>query len=703
MKNEPTITSNNVPLTDLKKKFLIQRKQNKNFQVIRPKINKILFICLFTFISYIACKNERNFFKSKNEIGNNEDEFISFRKFNITTVNLFNMHNYFENKYSKLEQANYTYSKKYNITKIDFTIGVYNEEKNIIYPSDLSLYNDVHVSCFLEIKNDTNTTEIYSIPDIHNNNYYKCTEFFNISEKVKFGIKIFHKKGSVIIYNEIILFPDKIKYNFYTEKDSLFDNELVEYEYNTLLNRTKDDRYNKTLMFIEYYMRPPICHLKRDVFNKSKDWIFNNIYNNYFCFCVGTNCLRLYAPHLCKYYKYMDIIEHNKHLYPKTDYIFIDFIFKELSSDDAFPVFEEMEKRNYPVHYITEKKDLNEKYCGDEPDCNKIIKVNRALYDYYADFIEKHLTTILKTKAVVSCKESSFHLVSNLFYMLEYITYIAVGHGVCYFKDYLFEENRIYGSKINNQIVIPPSKLLIEAAVKYGWKEENIIKLNLPRWDRYDNKDSRKVYLENYPEEEITSNSIFVMFTWRYNKWRENKDISPFYHDNITRILANDTLNEVLKNKNISLYFSFHRYVNMKYKKIYEDIIAKRKHIKFISQNDISHILAKTSLVVSDFSSIIFDLMYRRKPFVIFVPDSNDNNIYDLYTEDYSNLIYDMNHRKFNVTNHFFTVEETVEKIIYYINNNFTLDENLAKYYEIFGFKQGNNIDDFINYLKSLP
>jgi CDP-glycerol glycerophosphotransferase (TagB/SpsB family) len=702
MKNEATLT-NNLQLTNLKQKLLIQYRQKKNFQILKPQINKILFICLFFFISYITYKNKNKFFKSKDDIENNEDRYISFSNFNVTTINLFNMYQYFNKKYSKLEQANYTYSNKYNITKVDYTIGVYNEEKYLIYPSDLSLYNDVHVTCFLEIQNDTNITEIYSIPDIHNNNYFKCTEFYNISEKVKFGIKIFHKKDSVIIYNEIFLFPDKIKYNFYTENDSLFDNKLVEYEYNTLLDRTKDERYNKTLRFMEYYMNPPICQLKRNAFNDSNDWIFNNIYNNYFCFCVGEKCLRLYAPHLCKYYKYMDIIEHNRHVYPKTDYIFVDFIFKDLSSDDAFPVFEEMEKRNYPVHYITEKKDLIERYCGDDPYCNKIIKVNRALYDYYADFIEKHLTTILKTKAVVSCKENGFHFVSYLFYRLEYITYIAVGHGVCLFKDYLFEKTRIYGNKRNNQIVIPPSKILIEAAVKYGWSEENIIKINLPRWDRYNFEDTRKIYLENYPEEEITSNSILVMFTWRYNRWMEHKDISPFYHENISRILTNETLNEVLENKNMSLYFSFHRYVNKKYKKKYEDIIESRQHIKFISQNDISHVLGKTSLVVSDFSSIIFDLMYRRKPFVIFVPDSNDPNVVDLYTEDYSKLIDDMNHRKFNIANHFFTVEETVEKIIYYINNNFTLDEELLNYYENFGFKKGNNIDTFINYLKSLP
>ena len=405
------------------------------------------------------------------------------------------MYNFNKKKYYKLEQANFTYSNKFNMTRVDFTIGVYNEDKNIIYPSDLSLYNDAHVTCILSIGNDTNITEIYSVPDIHNNNYYKCIEYYNINEKAKFGIKIFSKRDSVIISNEIAFSPEEIQYNIYTENDQLFDREFIMKDYLELLSRLKDDKYNKNMQLIQYYRTRPIFLLKREAIKNINDWQFSNIYNNYYCYCVGKKCLRNYVPHSCKYNKYMDIIEQNRNVYPKTDYIFVDFIFKDLSSDDAFPVFEEMEKRNYSVHYITEKKDLIEKYCGDQSQCNKIIKVTSALYEYYADFIEKHLTTILKTKAVVSCKENGFHYVSYLFFKLEYLTYIAVGHGICYFKDYLFGKFRIYGNQRNNQIVIPPSKILIDVAVGYGWKRENIIKLNLPRWDRYDIEKGPKVYL----------------------------------------------------------------------------------------------------------------------------------------------------------------------------------------------------------------
>ena len=95
--------------------------------------------------------------------------------------------------------------------------------------------------------------------------------------------------------------------------------------------------------------------------------------------------------------------------------------------------------------------------------------------------------------------------------------------------------------------------------------------------------------------------------------------------------------------------------------------------------------------------------MYRRKPIIIFVPDSDEPDINNIYTNDYSQLIQAMNERKFNLENHFSTVQETVDKMIYYINNDFILDEKLKKFYETFGLKKGNSIDEFIEYLKNLP
>jgi CDP-glycerol glycerophosphotransferase (TagB/SpsB family) len=229
---------------------------------------------------------------------------------------------------------------------------------------------------------------------------------------------------------------------------------------------------------------------------------------------------------------------------------------------------------------------------------------------------------ILKSKAFISGKNNCYNSLSVLFYNIEYITYIAVGHGICYFKDYLYKENRLYGTQNNDKILIPPSEKVILLAKKYGWKDENIIKMNLPRWDKCNNEK-----LLNDGKNKFTNQSIFLMFTWRAIK--KEKDISYYYINNTISLLTNNNLKNVLNEYNITIYFSFHRFVEDKYRNKFNYIISNNKYINFINQNEISDCICKASLVISDFSSIIFDFMYRRKPFIIFTPDANDpfNNI----------------------------------------------------------------------------
>ena len=52
--------------------------------------------------------------------------------------------------------------------------------------------------------------------------------------------------------------------------------------------------------------------------------------------------------------------------------------------------------------------------------------------------------------------------------------------------------------------------------------------------------------------------------------------------------------------------------------------------------------------------------------------------------------------------NKFFTIEEVIKKIIYYINNNFELEKKLKIFYDSFKFKHQNSINQFIKYLKTI-
>ena len=629
----------------------------------------------------------------------NNNNLISFQNlitYDNIIFNSFDIFKAVKKMYFSLLDMNYTFSEEFNMVKLEYIMGFYDENKSLLIPSDMTLVNDLHFAFFLEL---SKKKIVNSLAYIYLGKYIKCTEIFKYGEKIKFGVAIFRRISHFKIYfytKEVINYAD-----LSNENDDIFNPKVVNYKFNSMVNEIKTDKLDRPFSLKKAYFRRPLFELRRNYVRNNSDWLFRNFYDEYFCYCIGANCLREPFYQSCKYLYYIVIIDRERYLYPKTDFIFVDFIFKNLASDDTYPVFEEMMRENYPAHYITEKEDIMEKYCQNDPHCQTIIPININTYFTYGDFFEKYLTLVLKTKAFVSGKEKHFHRVGYLFYRIEYVTYIGVGHGVCYFKDYLFDKNRIYGNKRNNKILIPPSKILVATAKKHGWKDKDIIKLNLPRWDRY-NKPIGQDKITDAFSGNITSNSILVMFTWRMNKKYWNYEISPYYIENMTKLIQNEVLRKELESNNITLYVSFHRYVRDANQQTIIDILENNKNIKVIEQNDISECLAKTNLVVTDFSSIIFDLMYREKPFVIYVPDSNDPNITDVYTDDYIQLIDRMNNGTFKTANKCNSVEETVNKIIYYIKNKFEIDDNLKKYFKYFNFIKGNNIGKFIKYLLSL-
>ena len=104
-----------------------------------------------------------------------------------------------------------------------------------------------------------------------------------------------------------------------------------------------------------------------------------------------------------------------------------------------------MIKYKYPVHYLTEKIDLYKIFCDNKKECSSIILVNSKNYTIDGNFLEKYLTMFLKLKAAIS--GAAFHFIDNLFYNIEYITYISIGHGISMFKHYLYYGKNYYGPK----------------------------------------------------------------------------------------------------------------------------------------------------------------------------------------------------------------------------------------------------------------
>ena len=133
-----------------------------------------------------------------------------------------------------------------------------------------------------------------------------------------------------------------------------------------------------------------------------------------------------------------------------------------------------------------------------------------------------------------------------------------------------------------------------------------------------------------------------------------------------------------------------------------QNLIKGKTKAKYVNQEDILTCLMKCNLVISDFSSVIFDFMYRKKPFIIFIPDSDDKKIKDLYDDDYCNVINGLKNDSIPFMNKFFNVKDTIKAIIHYIKTNFNLDLKLKKFYQTFNLNHTNNINYFIEYLESL-
>ena len=242
------------------------------------------------------------------------------------------------------------------------------------------------------------------------------------------------------------------------------------------------------------------------------------------------------------------------------------------------------------------------------------------------DFLEKYLDLFLKLKAVIS--GAKIYSINNIFYNINYITYICLGHGISYLKEFLYKD--YYSNKIYNKILLPPSQKIISNAKKYGWNDENIIKIGLPRWDLFTkNENNSSPFSINNDK---YNKSIFAMFSWRDLK--ENQTISKHYFKNIFKLINNKKMIKISKENNITFYFSLHHMIDR-----YKILFQMNPFIKYINQEDICECLIKSYLLITDFSSIIFDIIVRKKPYIIFIPDSDDPNLDKIYTNNYYKLI----------------------------------------------------------------
>ena len=496
-------------------------KKYNNYSFINIKY---LFVKLF-FLIYIILYLK---------IINNCKVFFDFGKFtNYTNINNikinkeYNISKYFNqtNLLFKIIFFETSFSFKYNITKLEFNIGFYDSNQNLIIPSDLSLYYNLHVLCHV-IELNKNIS-IISLASIYKNRFFNCIEFLNINDKFIFGIRIYKiKKNIEVNYLSVEFFNEKIiNYNnLLLQKDKEYNKYIlknISLEINSkAFNKKKN--YGSYFGLLKLFYKNPKFSIKSNLAKINSFWYFENIYNHYFCFCKYSSNSKCFFKGIekCKYLFYLNIIYNNRFIYNKTDYLLADFSSSSIAPGESYYIFKDMLKQNLSVHYMTKRKEIFKKY-------SYIKSEKKLLLIYFSyingSFLEKYLELILKLKSVIS--GAIIFSISNLFKNIDYITYICVGHGISYLKDFLYKD--YYGYNRYNKILLPLSDIIISNAKKFGWSDNDIIKYGLPRWDLFYNFDNNK---KNFINSSKNYQSIFIMFTWRHCK--KKKAISKFYFKN---------------------------------------------------------------------------------------------------------------------------------------------------------------------------
>jgi CDP-glycerol glycerophosphotransferase (TagB/SpsB family) len=156
----------------------------------------------------------------------------------------------------------------------------------------------------------------------------------------------------------------------------------------------------------------------------------------------------------------------------------------------------------------------------------------------------------------------------------------------------------------------------------FGYKDNEIIVTGLSRWDVL--KDQSK-----------GQSTILLMPTWRswMDDLSEKKFMETEYYKQYTSLLNSHYLEEVLEQYDIKLNF----FIHPKFKAYIDKFSSTNKRIKIYQYGEekLNQLLMRSSMLITDYSSVSWDMYYQKKPIIFYQFDLED---YIKYQGSYINM-----------------------------------------------------------------
>lgn len=250
----------------------------------------------------------------------------------------------------------------------------------------------------------------------------------------------------------------------------------------------------------------------------------------------------------------------------------------------------------------------------------------------------KHLIYLCAAKIIISSEAKSHCYawqVKNSFVrvLLQNKNYVFLQHGVIALKKIDNDFGRSVAS--SPELFVVSSKYEREIIHhEFGYDYNDILLTGLCRWDVLED--------QSYKQKQ---KSILVLPTWRnwLNELSDEEFTKTDYFQQYMGLLNSKKLQESLENHNITMDF----YVHPKFQKYVDTFHTKFQNIRIIKfgEEKVNQLLMNTSLLITDYSSVAWDVYYQHKPIVFYQFDIEMYNEYqgsylNMETEAFGDVVY---------------------------------------------------------------
>ncbi|MEK3797979.1 CDP-glycerol glycerophosphotransferase family protein [Peribacillus sp. FSL H8-0477] len=168
-------------------------------------------------------------------------------------------------------------------------------------------------------------------------------------------------------------------------------------------------------------------------------------------------------------------------------------------------------------------------------------------------------------------------------------------------------------AQYNQQLFIASSEAEKEVIKQtLGYEDQDVVVTGLSRFDNLHNLSVKK--------------QILIMPTWRRSIFNLNKSqfLRSLYFNRYYQLVRNEQLLKVLEEKQIVLKF----YVHSQMQKFLPEFAFEHPNVQFLTKQDaiVSELLKESSLLVTDYSSVMADFLYMDKSVLLYQFDPYDNH-----------------------------------------------------------------------------